>query len=159
MNRPRLQEALARLKVGDFEALVSSRLDRLSRSVIDLAKMLQSAVKEDWNLIVLDIGLDLATPAGEMTATILASVARYEQRILGQRIKEALAQARENGTVLGRPPVELDAPLVEFVLGLQDEGCNRSEIARRLTEAGLKTPTGKQTWCATQVKRVLAREG
>jgi hypothetical protein len=44
-----------------------------------------------WNLVALDLGVDLSTPSGEFLASVMASAAQWERRIIGQRTKEALA--------------------------------------------------------------------
>ncbi len=65
-NRTVLQHALRELKRGD--ALVVAKLDRLSRSVVDAGKLLAEAQRRGFNIIVLDFGLDLSTPQGELVA-------------------------------------------------------------------------------------------
>ena len=94
-DRPVLREVIASLKRGD--TLVVTRLDRLSRSVVDAGKLLELARRRGFNVVALDFGIDLGTPNGELVANVLTSVAQWETRIMGQRIKEALAEKRERG--------------------------------------------------------------
>lgn len=59
------------------------------------------AQSEGWNLVALDLGIDLSTPGGEFLASVMASAAQWERRIIGQRTKEALAVKRAQGVRLG----------------------------------------------------------
>ncbi len=60
-RRPELEEALQQLDRGEANALVAARLDRLSRSVIDAATLMERADRRQWTLVALDFGLDLST--------------------------------------------------------------------------------------------------
>ncbi len=46
---------------------------------------------ERWSLVALDLGVDTSNPAGEMMASVMASFAQYERRLIGQRTRDALA--------------------------------------------------------------------
>jgi DNA invertase Pin-like site-specific DNA recombinase len=87
-----------------------AKLDRLGRSIVDFARLLEAARKKGFNIAALDLGPDLSTPQGELVANVIASVAQWERRMVGQRTREALAVRRAQGIRLGRPPT-LD-PLV-----------------------------------------------
>jgi DNA invertase Pin-like site-specific DNA recombinase len=89
-KRPGLQRALAACRNGEVAGVVV-KLDRLSRSLIDFAGLLEQARREGWNLVALDLRVDLSTPSGEFLASVMASAAQWERRIIGQPTKEALA--------------------------------------------------------------------
>jgi len=55
---------------GRGGAVVVARLDRLARSLSDAARLLERAKRKGWNLVALDLGLDLSTPEGEQVAKI-----------------------------------------------------------------------------------------
>jgi len=101
LNRPGLQRALEGCRSGTVSGLVVAKLDRLSRSLIDFAGVLEQARREGWNLVALDLGVDLSTPSGEFLASVMASAAQWERRIIGQRTKDALAvkKAQRCGSV------------------------------------------------------------
>jgi hypothetical protein len=69
---------------------VVAKLDRLSRSVVDAGRLLEEARKGGFNIVALDLGLDLSTPTGELVANVLAAVAQWERRMIGVRTSEAL---------------------------------------------------------------------
>ena len=59
-------DCLAKLKSGEANVLIVAKLDRLSRSVIDLCSLLEQSEKEGWSLVLLDLGIDTTTPAGRV---------------------------------------------------------------------------------------------
>lgn len=102
-NRPALAECLADLEAGRADILVIAKLDRLTRSTLDFATILERFTRKGWGLIALDLGVDTSTPVGEAMASVIAAFAQYEGRIIGQRTKAALAAARARGVTLGSP--------------------------------------------------------
>ena len=103
VGRAWLHAAINAIEVGDADALVVAKLDRLSRSLLDFAALMARAQERRWNLVALDLGIDLSTPAGEFLASVMASAAQWERRIIGQRTREGLAAKKAAGVVLGRP--------------------------------------------------------
>jgi DNA invertase Pin-like site-specific DNA recombinase len=99
---------------GSASVLVVTKLDRLSRSVIDFAALLALAERQGWALVVLDLGLDLTTPNGKFVASVMASVAQLERDLIGERTRQALAVKREQGIKLGRPS-SVPADVREFI--------------------------------------------
>jgi DNA invertase Pin-like site-specific DNA recombinase len=69
----------------------------------DFARLLEEARKRGFNVAALDLGLDLSTPQGELVANVIASVAQWERRIIGERTRDTLAIKRQQGVRLGRP--------------------------------------------------------
>lgn len=157
-NRPGLAYALSLLKSGEAAALVASHLDRVSRSVLDFADLLQRARAEGWNLVVLDLNLDLGTPQGEFVAHILAGVAQLERRLISERTRAALAAAARRGIVPGPRPRPLPPSTLDRVATLRARGNSLTEIAHHLTTEATPLPSGKAgVWSPTQVRRVLTR--
>lgn len=77
--------------------MVVAKLDRLSRSVVDAGRLLEEARKRGFNIVALDLGLDLSMPTGELVANVLAAVAQWERRMIGVRTSEALQVKIEGG--------------------------------------------------------------
>lgn len=155
LARPGISEALRALAAREASALVVAKLDRLSRSVVDFAATLDLARRQRWNLVALDLGVDLSTPAGEMMANVLASFAQYERRLIGQRTSDAMAEAKARGTHCGRPR-EVGADLVARISDLADgSGETFTAIARRLTAEGVPTPRGARIWSPSTVARIV----
>ena len=123
-GRSGLQRALEAVEAGRAEGLVVAKLDRLSRSLLDFAALMERARKRGWNLIALDLGVDTSTPAGEMMASVLATFAQFERRLIGQRTKDALAVKRAQGVRLGRPRT-MSEETVERIRELKRLGMSR----------------------------------
>lgn len=152
-GRPGLVEALARLDAGKADVLLVLRVDRLSRSVSDFAALMARAQKKKWSLAALDLGVDTSTPAGDLMAHVLASVAQYERKVIGQRTREGMAQRRAEGVHLGRPST-LPVETVERIVRKRAQGASLTDIARALTDDGVPTAAGGK-WHAATIKRVL----
>jgi DNA invertase Pin-like site-specific DNA recombinase len=153
-GRPGLEKALQTLESGEADALVVAKLDRLSRSITDFGALLERAAKKGWAPVVLDLGVDATTPSGELVANVMASVAQWERRAIGQRTKDALAVKRQQGVRLGRPSL-IPAGVVHTITALRDEGMSLREIAARLNEEGVPTGQGGKRWYASTVRTVL----
>ena len=117
---------------------------------------MERAERRRWNLVALDLGIDLSTPAGEFLANVMASAARWERRIIGQRTREGLAAKRAAGVTLGRPRL-LPAEVVERIFRESQSGSSLSAIARQLNEDGVATAQGGARWYPSTVRAILTR--
>ena len=157
-KRPALAEALAMLKAGEAQILVASKLDRLSRSTLDFAGLLERSHREGWQLVVLDVKVDTSTPAGELTATVIAGAAQYERKLIGIRTKAAMKEAKLRGIHCGRSPrgaVPSDLQILE----LAKVGKSLREICAELERTNAVTSTGGSKWYPATVKRIIERAG
>jgi DNA invertase Pin-like site-specific DNA recombinase len=153
-GRPALDAALDAVQSGDADVLVVAKLDRLSRSVADFAALLDRAQRKGWGLVALDLGVDTTTPAGELVANVMAAVAQWERRTIGQRTREGLAAKRASGVRLGRPPV-LPAKVVVRIVQERAAGRTLQAIADGLTAAGIPTARGTGPWRSSSVGALL----
>ena len=110
--------------------------------------------KRGWSLVALDLGVDTSTPSGEMMASVLATFAQFERRLIGQRTRDALAVKRAQGVQLGRPR-EISEEVVERIRELDETGLSVAAIARKLNEQNVPTPRGGR-WHSPGVKRALS---
>jgi DNA invertase Pin-like site-specific DNA recombinase len=155
LKRPGVQAALEMLASGEATALVVAKLDRLSRSMLDFARIMAVAQKQRWALVALDLQIDSSTPSGEMMGHVLASFAQFERRLISERTRQALAQKRAEGVRLGAPP-EIDAGVATRIRAERSAGKTLREIAESLNEEGIPTARGGR-WHASTMQRVLAR--
>jgi DNA invertase Pin-like site-specific DNA recombinase len=153
-GRPGLQEALRAVEDGEAEALVVAKLDRLSRSLLDFAALMERSRKAGWALVALDLGVDTTTPSGEMMANVLAVFAHFERRLIGQRTRDALAVKRSQGIRLGRPRQIPDQIRVR-VRELRHRGLSLAAIASTLNADGVPTAQGGRCWYPSTVRAVL----
>jgi DNA invertase Pin-like site-specific DNA recombinase len=73
---PKLAEVLQMLASGQGNGLVVAKLDRLSRSIVNAANIIEAAQAQGWPLVILDLGVDLTTAAGRMMAMNLVNFAQ-----------------------------------------------------------------------------------
>lgn len=154
LRRPGVVTALAMLAQGEAEGLVVAKLDRLSRSVQDFAATMDTARKQGWALVALDLGVDTTTPAGELVANVMAAVAQWERRVISVRTVEALAAARERGTRLGRPR-QIDPALLARVVAMRTEGLSLRAIAQALNDQHVPTVSGGRCWHPATIRGLL----
>jgi DNA invertase Pin-like site-specific DNA recombinase len=153
-GREGLAEAVEIIERGDADALVVPKLDRLSRSLIDFAALMERSRKNKWALVALDLGVDTTTPAGEMIANVMATFAQFERRLIGERTREALAIKRGNGVRLGRPPV-IPADVRARISKSRDDGATYRQIADSLNADGVSTAHGGLRWYPATVSKVM----
>ena len=154
LNRPALATALLSLRAGEADALVVSKLDRLSRSLLDFAGLMVTAKREGWGVVALDLGIDMSTPSGALISNVMASFAEYERQLISQRTTDALAALRARGVVLGRPTVVSPATAELIGRWRNVAGCCWQACANALNAAGVPTAHGGRQWYASTVRKV-----
>ncbi len=153
LGRPGIQRALDMLARGQADALVVARLDRLSRSLLDFAGLMDTARRQGWSIVAADLGVDMTEPAGEMLASVLAAFAQYERALISKRTREAMNAAKARGVRLGGP-ITTPAAVRERVVAAAASGYSHAAIARALNADGVPTASGG-TWHRSGVRRVL----
>lgn len=148
-----LREALTLLASGQGDGLVVAKMDRLARSVGHAVEILQLAERQGWSLVVLDLGMDLTTPAGEAMAHMLATFAQFERRLISQRTKDALAARKRRGEPIGRPRLATAGVVRRIVLD-RNAGLSFGRIARALEAEAILSPAGRPSWQSSTVRRI-----
>lgn len=147
-QRPQLGPALKRLDAGRVDVLVVQRLDRITRSLADWALLVERSQKRGWAIVAVAEGIDLASPAGEMVAGMLAAVAQFERRLISSRTREAMAAAKARGRRLGRP-VQQSPVARTMAVEMRQQGATLAQIADALTDARIPTALGGRWWRST----------
>ena len=147
-DRPELQQALDHAKQANATLLIA-KLDRLSRNVAFISRLLKSGVE----LLCCDM-----PQANRLTLHILAAVAEHERQMILDRTKAALAAAKARGTRLGVPhgsdPVAARAERTRLAITFRDrvapdvarlarQGLSLQRIAAELNQLGSVTSTDK----------------
>jgi DNA invertase Pin-like site-specific DNA recombinase len=158
LDRPQLQAALARTHVipkrRDVDGIVVAKLDRLSRSVVDFAGVLELARARKWALVAIDLGVDTSTPTGELVANVMMSVAQWERRVIGERTSAAMQAAKRQGRHMGRVSA-LPQSTGDRLLTLRATHTLAGTAAQLMAE-GLTTASGAP-WSANAVAKVQKR--
>ncbi|MCX2713764.1 recombinase family protein [Mycolicibacterium sp. J2] len=152
---PQLSEVLQLLASGQGDGLVVAKLDRLSRSIVNAASIIEAAQAQGWSLVILDLGVDLTTAAGRMQAMMLVNFAQYERELISERTKAALAAKKRRGERIGRPRAA-SAAVVRRIVRDRDSGCTYDAIASALTDEKVLSPLGKPVWQPSTVRRIYA---
>jgi DNA invertase Pin-like site-specific DNA recombinase len=126
-SRPGLDELLGYARPGDV--IVVQALDRLGRNTRHLLTLVDSLHERHVSLRILTLGVDTATPAGQLVMTVMAALAAMEKAILVERVHSGLESARKRGRVGGRPP-SLSEERRSEVLRMKGNGRTVAEIAR-----------------------------
>lgn len=157
LHRPAVREALQALASGEAQALVVAKVDRLARSMPDFAGLMLRAEKQRWSIVALDLGVDMTTPAGEFMAHVVAAAAQYERRLIADRTRDAMAEAKARGVHCGRERMTPPG-VVARVMAEREAGRSFNAIALGLDADGVPTPNGGSRWYPSTVTRLYAAE-
>jgi DNA invertase Pin-like site-specific DNA recombinase len=156
LDRPAIRQALADLEAGRADALVVSKLDRLSRRVIDFAAVMDASHRQRWALVALDCDVDTGTPSGELLAGIMSQVAQFERKVIAARVRDALAVVRATSPKhIGRP-VRMSPEIRAKVKTLRESGLSLRALAERLNAENVPTVVPGARWHVATVRRVLS---
>ena len=122
------------LRAGKADVLLAAKLDRITRSVADLATLMDHAVRQGWMLVAVDNrDVDMTTATGRLFANIMGSVSQWEREVIGERTRSALAQLKAQGARLGRPIEQADA-VRHRIADMHASEMSPSSIARTLNK-------------------------
>jgi site-specific DNA recombinase len=98
LDRPGLQRALGMLKAGQAEPLLVVKLDRLTRSVVDLGTLVERYFAPG-KVALLSVGeqIDTRSAAGRLVLNVLASVSQWEREAIGERTATAMQYKARGG--------------------------------------------------------------
>ncbi len=153
LDRPGMRQALSMLASGQVSTLCVAKLDRLSRSLLDFCSLMDTAQRQRWAIVALDLGLDMSTPSGRLLSNVLASFAAFERDMASARTREALAAKRAAGVVLGRPRT-LAEPVRARIHAEHASGRGLTAIAAGLTADGIPTAHGGR-WHPATVRAIV----
>jgi DNA invertase Pin-like site-specific DNA recombinase len=162
-KRPALARALDACRAGEASGLVAARLDRVTRSLLDFARLVEDAEKHRYSLVVIDQAFDLSTPHGRAMAGMLAVFSQYERDLISARTRSALAHVKKNGSKSGRkignPAFKpVPAAVAALIRELRAGGATYREIAETLQARGFPTARGGARWRPETIRNIAVRE-
>jgi site-specific DNA recombinase len=171
LARPGLERALGLLKSGKAEALLVVKLDRLTRSVSDLGRLVERYFGTGkWALLSVSEQIDTRSAAGRLVLNVLASVSQWEREAIGERTSAALQHKAAQGEYIGGDvpygyrlascgerlePEPREQALLAHARRLRGKGLSLRAVARELVAKGFRTRTGRP-FAPVQVQRMLA---
>jgi len=103
-TRPLKQALLAKLRAGDYDAVIVYKLDRWARSSTELILDVQELITKGVGFISITDSLDFSTASGKLQFMILSAFAQFERDLIADRTRAAMARLKDNGYVFkGRP--------------------------------------------------------
>ncbi|NBT48213.1 MAG: recombinase family protein [Actinobacteria bacterium] len=156
-TRPELLRTLEDLKAGKAQALFCLDIDRLARSTRNALEIYETAKKQNWRLVIVSLGLDTATPAGEFTFGIMAMLAQLESRLTSERVIRQHEARRQRGIIWGVDQGykgNLNSQTRKKIAQLNSKGLSLREIAKELTRLGHFPPKGG-LWYPATIKAIL----
>jgi site-specific DNA recombinase len=177
IERPAFQQLLADVDAGNVDVIVVYKVDRLSRSLLDFAKLMDRFNQVGVTFVSVTQNFSTADAIGRLTLNMLMSFAEFEREMIAERTRDKIAAARRKGKWTGGQvplgydvvdkklvPNELEAVLVSDIFDLYIERRSALAVANELNEQKRytkrrRTNDGKakksHPWNKTDVLRVL----
>ena len=168
-ERPAFKEMIEDIKKGEIEAVVVTKLDRITRSLKDLIYLKELFDEYNVSFIALTQNLDTSTPMGRFSFYVLGLVAQLEREVTAERVAEVMkSRARKkkwNGgvvpfgfnRVLDKNKLiinEDEAEVVRKIFELYLKYKSFRKVTHRINVLGFRTRKGNP-WAPTSIKRIL----
>lgn len=152
LDRPGFRHALELIAAGEADGLMASKLDRITRSLGDLADLMEWFGAADAALVALDVGVDTSTPGGKLVCSIFGSVAAWEADTIAARTRDGLASLRAKGKPISRAAVSDNPKLAKRIKTMRAKGKTYQAIADALNKAKVPTLRGAPQWTVSSVR-------
>ena len=104
MDRPALQQLLAEITAGRIDTIVVYKIDRLTRSLADFAKIVEILDARGASFVSVTQQFNTTTSMGRLTLNVLLSFAQFEREVIGERIRDKIAASKKKGMWMGGVP-------------------------------------------------------
>ncbi|HEV7266525.1 MAG TPA: recombinase family protein [Falsiroseomonas sp.] len=155
LERPALRRLLADIEVGLIDVIVVYKIDRLSRSLMDFAKLVETMEAHGVTFVSVTQSFNTTTSMGRLTLNILLSFAQFEREVIGERIRDKFAASKARGMWMGGK-VPLGYDVANRKLVVSDTEAAR---VRRVFELFVETGSGVETVRRLQAEGVTAKSG
>ena len=134
LERPALQRMLADIEAGRVDVVVVYKIDRLSRSLMDFAKLVDVFDRHNVTFVSVTQTFNTTTSMGRLTLNILLSFAQFEREVTGERIRDKIAASRKKGMWMGgNPPLGYDVRDRKLIVNADEANTVRMIFKRFLT--------------------------
>lgn len=152
MDRPGLQRLLADIAAGRVDVVVVYKVDRLTRSLADFAKIVEAFDQRGISFVSVTQAFNTTSSMGRLTLNVLLSFAQFEREVTGERIRDKIAASKTKGMWMGGPtPLGYDvagrslavndaeAALVRRIFDRYLEVSSVRELAEELVREGVRS--------------------
>jgi DNA invertase Pin-like site-specific DNA recombinase len=101
LERPALKRLIADIELGKVDVVVVYKIDRLSRSLMDFAKLVDVFERRGVTFVSVTQSFNTTTSMGRLTLNVLLSLAQFEREVIGERIRDKVAASRKKGMWMG----------------------------------------------------------
>src|SRR5512147_869140 len=109
VERPALQRLLRDVERGIVDVIVVYKVDRLSRSLTDFARIVDVFDKHNVSFVSITQQFNTTTSMGPLTLNVLLSFAQFEREVIGERVRDKIAASKKKGMWMGgNPPLGYD---------------------------------------------------
>ena len=139
LERPGLKQLLTDIEDGLIDVIVVYKIDRLSRSLMDFARLVEIFDRHSVTFVSVTQSFNTTTSMGRLTLNILLSFAQFEREVIGERIRDKVAASRKRGMWMGGwAPMGYDVKDRKLVIN-QTEAATIRQIFERFVELGSAT--------------------
>ena len=134
LDRPALQRLLADIADAKVDVVVVYKIDRLTRSLFDFAKIVEAFDAKSVSFVSITQQFNTTTSMGRLTLNVLLSFAQFEREVAGERIRDKIAASKKKGMWMGGlPPLGYEVRDRKLVVN-QEEAKTLLHIYRRYVE-------------------------
>ncbi len=101
LERPALQELLTAVRAGKVDVIVVYKVDRLTRSLSDFAKLVELFDQHSVSFVSVTQSFNTTTSMGRLTLNVLLSFAQFEREVIGERVRDKIAASKAKGLWVG----------------------------------------------------------
>jgi site-specific DNA recombinase len=158
LDRPALQRLLTGIRAGEIDCVVTHRVDRLSRSLLDFAKLMEVFEQHHVAFVSVTQHFHSGTSMGRLVLHVLLSFAQFERELIAERTRDKMAAARRKGKWAGGVPIlgyDVDAPGKKLVVNEAEAARVRAIFDLYLEYRSLLAVVedlGWRGWCAKQTE-------
>ncbi|MBC2666745.1 recombinase family protein [Novosphingobium flavum] len=136
LERPALQRLLGDVADGKVDIIVVYKVDRLTRSLLDFAKLVEAFDKAGTSFVSVTQSFNTTTSMGRLTLNMLLSFAQFEREVTAERIRDKLAASKARGMWMGGTPPLGYRPDGRTLAVVEDHAAIIRDIYRRYLELG-----------------------
>jgi site-specific DNA recombinase len=103
LERPALQALLSEIRAGRIDIVVVYKVDRLTRSLADFAKLVELFDQHTVSFVSITQSFNTTTSMGRLTLNMLLSFAQFEREVIGERVRDKIAASKRKGIWVGGP--------------------------------------------------------